>query len=77
MEGFLGIFRASRSEEISNYEDRIEKDERQVEEYMKKLQECNDGRLCRFYEERLNVAQNMLAYATEEYKRLHQRKYII
>ena len=73
VEGFKAISRATRSEEIANCDARIERDERRVEEYIKKLDSCNDDdNLRQFYQERLESAKKMLIKATEEYDKLHK-----
>ena len=73
VEGFKAISRATRSEEIANCDARIERDERRVEEYIKKLDSCHDDdNLRQFYQQRLESAKRMLCKATEEYEKLHQ-----
>ena len=72
VEGFRSISRVSRSEEITNCEMRIQRDENRVEEYIKKLEHCFDDNLKQFYRERLNSAKMMLNKATEDYQNLHE-----
>ena len=71
VDGFKSISRASNSEEITNCESRIEKAERSIEAYIKKLEDCEDGMLREFYEERLTAARIRLSNSTAEYEKLY------
>ena len=71
VDGFKSISRASNSEEITNCEARIEKAERSIEAYIKKLEDCEDGMLREFYEERLTAARIRLSNSTAEYEKLY------
>ena len=72
VEGFRGISRATRSEEVANCEARIERSEKKIEDYIKKIEHCEEVRLSHFYEERLEAAKKMLIKATEEYDKLQE-----
>ena len=72
VDGFKSISRASKSEELANCEARIEKGERRVEDFIKKLEDSDNGNLRQFYEERLVAAKKMLANATDEYDSLQK-----
>ena len=72
VDGFKSISRASKSEEVANCETRIEKGERRVEDFIKKLEDSQNDGLRQFYNERLLAAKTMLANATDEYERLQE-----
>ena len=72
VEGFRGISRATRSEELANCEVRIERSEKKIEDYIKKMEGCEDGNLRQFYQERLDAAKKMLVKATDEYDKLQE-----
>ena len=72
IEGFIGISRASKSEEANNIDQRILRTENRVEEYLNKVRETEDPGLLRFYEERLRKAEEMLEQANYDYEKFHK-----
>ena len=72
LEGFRAISRATVSEEIVNCDIRIEGSEKKIEDYIKKIENCNDNNLRIFYQERLDAAKAMLARAISDYEKLQE-----